>query len=273
MIITNKNNLPSALVNLAEDVRTPVDKQYSTTTILKPTRIILLERRYFDEIEQDVSDMIWLIFGTAVHSVIEAHDKTGMAEMAMEQKIVGDYKLTGKLDLYNEETFSIEDYKTASVWKVKFGDFDDWKKQGLIYSWLIKKLGRYVKFIKFHAILKDWTARDKRLADLKGEFYPDHPVWTYIYEVSQNDILEIEDYILNRFDEIINSERLADDKLPLCTDAERWYTGDKYAVYKKGGVRALRVLDTEQEANDYMANKGGDYIEKRKGENRRCQDY
>ena len=71
MKITNKLNLPKQLVELVDNNYKPTHKQYSCTTILKPTRQIILERRYSNEIEQDVSDMCWMIFGIAVHSVIE----------------------------------------------------------------------------------------------------------------------------------------------------------------------------------------------------------
>ena len=47
--------------------------EYRVTQLLKGIRETILERRHYHEIEQDVSDMIWLLFGTAVHSIIEHH--------------------------------------------------------------------------------------------------------------------------------------------------------------------------------------------------------
>ena len=47
-----------------------------------------------------------------------------------------------------------------------------------------------------------------------------------------------------------------DDELPMCTDEDRWYTGTKYAVYKKvGDARAAYVADTEKDAHNYITNK------------------
>lgn len=273
MIITNKNNLPSALVNLAQDRYEPKEKRYSATTLLNPTRMIILERRYFDKIVVDVSDLVWLIFGTAVHEILESHDKTGYAEIKFEQKVINDYTLVGKIDLYNKADYAIEDYKTASVWKVKFGDFDDWEKQGLIYAWLAMQEGFLVKKIRFHALLKDWTARELRLAKLKGDFYPENSIWTWEHNININEILEIENFINEKLNELIIAEKLPDDKLPLCSPEERWYSGDTFAVMKNGGKRALRVLDNMEDAELYLKNKGGDYISKRIGENRRCKDY
>ena len=182
--------------------------------------------------------------------------------------------LVGKIDLYNKETYTVEDYKTASVWKVKFADFDDWKKQGLMYAWLIRKMeGALVKTIKFHALLKDWTAREKRLANMKGDNYPENAIWTWQYEINENDMMEIENFIYDKFGELMDSDKLPDEFLPLCSKEERWYTGDKFAVYKNGNKKAVRVLETLEDAELYIKAKGGDYIEKRDGENRRCQDY
>ena len=65
--------------------------------------------------------------------------------------------------------------------------FEDWKKQGLMYAWLLRKKGKFVDKLKFYGLLKDWTAREKRLADLKGDFYPETQVYEWCYEISEND--------------------------------------------------------------------------------------
>jgi len=266
MKITNRLNLPSAFVNLASDnEREITPKHYSVTTLLKPTREIILSRRHSDEIVRDVADMIWLIFGTAVHNILEHADKENVVELQMSQELANGYTLTGKCDLYNTETHTIEDYKTASVWKITFGDFEDWKLQGLMYAWLALKTGLVVDSIKFHALLKDWSPGDARR---RGEGYPSHSVWTWEYKVTTSDIIWIETYILDRFAEIIANEN-ADDPV-LCTEKERWNSGTKYAVMKKGRKSALRVLDTLEEAQAYGE---GDYIEEREGSNRKCNDY
>lgn len=274
MEITNKYNLPQALVDLAKkQTFVPSAKTYSATTLLRPTREIILNKRHFNDIEKDASDMINVILGTAVHSLIEKMDKTGFAEIYLKQEIKDGYYLTGKCDLYDEANSTLVDYKTASVWKIQFNDFSDWKKQGLIYAWLLIKQGKLVDKLKFHALLKDWSAREKRLANLKGNFYPEAQVYTWEYKVTTNDLIEIEEFIKAKFDNLILAENLDDDDLPDCGKVDTWYTGDKYAVMKKGNKKALRVFDSMEEAQDYLANKGGDYIEERKGEYRKCQDY
>lgn len=273
MRITNKMNLPAAFVAMAEEQREIVDKTYSCTTLLKPVREIILNRRHDAEIENDVSDMIWLLFGTAAHAILEKHDKTGYAEIVMQHTFENGYTLTGKCDLYNAVAESLEDYKTASVWKVLFSDFEDWRRQGLIYAWLLAKLGKPVKQLKFYALLKDWSARDYKLKKLKGEFYPDCAVWTWQYTLQENDLAEIEEFIINKFDEIIIAESQADSEIKLCEPSDRWNKGDTYAICKNGRKTALRVLDTLEAAKAWQADNGGDYIETRAGEDKRCMDY
>ena len=274
MKITNKYNLPQALVDLIKNSQFGhTEKCYSATTILNPTRFIILNRRHNDEIEIDASQCINQVLGTATHSLIEKFDKTGFAEIYLKEEIRDGYFLTGKCDLYDEVNFALVDYKTANVWKIKFSDFDDWRRQGLIYSWLLIKKGHYVERIRFHALLKDWTAREKRLADMKGEFYPESQVYTYELKITSADLIEIEKFIRDKFDELIEAEKLSDDDLLDCGKKDTWYTGDKFAVYGTNKNKAMRVFDTYEEANDYLNNKGGVEIVARKGEYRRCQDY
>lgn len=274
MKITNKYNLPQALVDLIKNSQFGhTEKCYSATTILNPTRFIILNRRHNDEIEIDASQCINQVLGTATHSLIEKFDKTGFAEIYLKEEIRDGYFLTGKCDLYDEVNFALVDYKTANVWKIKFSDFDDWRRQGLIYAWLLIKKGHYVERIRFHALLKDWTAREKRLADMKGEFYPESQVYTYELKITSADLIEIEKFIRSKFDELIEAEKLSDDDLLDCGKKDTWYTGDKFAVYGTNKNKAMRVFDTYEEANDYLNNKGGVEIVARKGEYRRCQDY
>lgn len=265
MIITNKYNLPQAMVDLVQsDLHDPSDN-YGVTTLLKPTRLILLERRHWNEMEEDVSNMVNVTLGSAVHSLLEKFDKTGFAEMKLQQG-----RLVGVIDLYDKENYTIVDYKTATTTKIMRQDFDDWKKQGLMYAYLLIKAGYYVKALKFHAILKDWSPKEAK----KNNDYPITQIYTWYYQIQSKDLKDIEEFINNKLKDLEKAEKINDDDLPDCKDT--WYTGDKWAVYKKStDTKAQRILDTEQEAKDYIANKldGNGTIEFRKGEHRRCQDY
>lgn len=264
MKITNKNNLPNAFVNIANEQRDIVDKHYSVTTLLKGTREVLLTRRYKNTLETDVSDMIWAIWGTAVHYVLEQADDKNMVELRLKQEIKDGYYLTGRCDLYNKEEFTIEDYKTASVWKIVNDDLEDWRKQGMMYAWLAIKMGWHVEKIKFHALLKDWSPSKAK----RGGNYPQSAIITKEWKVSALDLLDIEEFIKEKFDDLIANEDSLDTELPLCSKEERWGTPTKWAVMKKGRKSAVKLYDEMPNEVEQPY-----YIEKREGEDRKCMDY
>lgn len=268
MIITNNYNLPEVLINSVEETHKPVDKHYSVTTLLKPVRETLLKRRHYDEITQDISDMVWLIFGSAVHKLIEDADKSGFAEFKLEEQILDGYSLTGIVDLYDEEHFTVNDWKTTTVYKILNEEFEDWRKQGLMYAWLLRKRGYHVSKLKFNALLKDWSSKDSKFK----ENYPKHPIYVWEYEVTEMNMQEIESFIKTQIKLIIACEKLADDDLPMCSMEERWNPGDKYAVMRSGRKTAIKICDSKEEAESLIT--GSDiYIETRKGEDKKCDNY
>lgn len=271
MIITNKYNLPQVLIDSIEENHIPVDKHYSVTTLLKPIREILLTRRHYNEITQDISDMVWLIFGSAVHKLIEDADKTGFAEYELAQLIMNDYYLTGICDLYDEANFTVIDWKTTSVWKIIHEEFEDWRKQGLMYAWALRKLGHHVARLKFNAMLKDWSPTD---AKFKSD-YPKHPIFVWKHEITESEMQEIESFIYTQFKLIIACEKLPDNELPMCSQEERWNPGDKYAIMIPGRKTAVKVYNSEEEAKQYNINycDGLGEIQIRKGEDKKCNDY
>lgn len=270
MKITNRLNLPQAFVKMAERDYQYAPNEYRVTSLLKGVRETILERRHESEIEQDASDMIWLLFGTAVHSVLE-HQEEGdsqIKETRLKMPVDG-YILSGQFDLYDAETKTITDYKTCSAWKVVFGDYSDWRKQLLIYAYMMKYAGFPVEHGEIVALMKDHSKRDAKFK----EGYPKFPVEKITFEFTEQDFAEIEAFLLDKFVEIKKCERLPDDELPVCTQEERFNSGDKYAVMKKGRKTAMRVLDSAEEAEKWMNENGGDSIEVRPGEDKKCADY
>lgn len=270
MIITNKYGLPQAFVEMAQRDYTYAPNEYRVTSLLKGIRETILERRHDAEIERDVSDMIWMLFGTAVHSILERQQERDEEIKETRVKIpIGNYVLSGQFDLYNAETRTITDYKTASVWKVLFGDYKDWHRQTLIYAYMMRSIGFPANKAEIVAMLKDHSKRD---AKYKAD-YPQLPVKKVCFDFTGKDFDEIEKWLIDKFMEIQRAEQLPDDELPLCTPEERFNSGDKYAVMKKGRKTALRVLDSHEEAEKWMADNGGDFIETRPGEDKKCLDY
>ena len=244
--------------------------RYSATALLKGIREVILERRHGDEIEQDVSDMIWMLFGTAVHSILEnqAEGATELKETYVEMPI-GDYKVSGRFDLYDAATQTITDYKTCSVWKVVHKDFEDWKKQLLIYAAIMNYTGFPVKHGQIVAMMKDHSKSKAKF----DPTYPQFPVLQIRFNFSDTDFEQINAFIRDRLKQIATAEKLPDDELPICTPEERFNSGDKFAVMKKGRKTALKVCGSADEANKYLDTRGGDSVEYRPGEDKKCKDY
>lgn len=271
MIITNKYNLPQSFVEMAKEEHEVKEKEYRVTSLLKGVRETILFRRHHQDIEKDVSDMIWLLFGKAVHNILENQQETDteLKEERVKAKI-GDYTISGQFDLYCEEEKKITDYKTASVWKIIYQDYKDWRKQLLIYAWIMRQYGFEVKEGEVVALLKD---HQKSKAKYDSN-YPQLPVYKKTFKFSEEDFLIIETWLYMTFNLIEESEKLQDNELPICTEAERFNSGGKYAVMKTGRKTALKVFDDAEEAEKWMSeNNKGDYIEYRPGEDKKCQDY
>lgn len=268
MITTNKMNMPAAFVNFVSNVRHNAPGTLSATTLLQGDKQIVLYDRHFDELEQDAADLVWATFGTAFHSVMERSEDEAFKEEAFEVP-VGEWKVTGRVDRYDLEKEILEDWKTASVWKVIYGDFKDWKAQGLTYAWLMKQSGLNVKRCRFVALLKDHSKTDaKRKPD-----YPQKPVFIYEFDVTDADLEATEARIRAKIESVTEAYKKADDEIAPCTPEERWETATKYAVMKPGRKTAVKVCDSKEDAELFSKTQSGTYIEERKGESKKCQDY
>lgn len=273
-MLTNVNNLPQPLVDAVTREYEYKDKQYSVTSLLKGTCQTILERRHKDEIVQDVSDMVWLLFGNAVHKVLEEAQET--ADQIKENKLVievGDgYKLSGIFDLYDAKEKEVTDYKTASVWKVQFNDWDDYRNQLLMYAYMLRSIGFECDKGKIVAFLKDHS---KTKASVDSS-YPQLPVHVQKYDFTDEDIESIKQFINTKFEDIKKCELLKDEELPPCSEKERWHKDDTYAVMKEGRKTAIKVCQSKEQAENYMNENALDnkhFIEFREGKDGRCEDY
>lgn len=277
MRFTNALNLPQPFVSAAESDHRYTPKRYSATAVMKGVREAILQRRHDEEIEQDVADMVWAIFGTAVHAILEnaQETETQLKENYIVVDMPNGYQLSGIFDLYDDSTGTVTDYKTASSWKVVFGDYSDWRKQTLIYCWMLRQIGFDAHRGEIVAILKDHSKRD---AKFKPD-YPKHPVKRIAWDFTDEEVEACGEWLKARFVDIEKAEALEDAALPLCTDEERWAKPAKYAVMKKGRKTAVRLYDIKGDAYQRAAgenrNTKGEpfYVEERPGEDSKCLNY
>nr|DAU49760.1 MAG TPA: Exonuclease [Caudoviricetes sp.] len=272
MKLTNELNLPQPFVDAATSDYQYTDKRYSVTSVLNGTREAILQRRHSEEIETDVSEMVWAIFGSAVHKILEQSEETAdqLKENWLSVEVQNGYELSGIFDLYDDATGTVTDYKTATVWKFIYKEFDDWRTQCLAYVWLLRKIGFNARRGEIVGMLKDHS-KTKAKTD---HTYPQHPVQRIAWNFTDKDLEGFENWLKAKFEEIEQSEKLSDDDLPLCSDVERWHKPDKYAVMKEGRKTAVKLYDSEEEANARVEAEGkGFYVEHRKGEDSKCLNY
>ena len=144
MIITNKLCLPQPFVDAASSDYVYLPKRYSVTTVLnKGVMQMMLERRYADKITEDAADLVWAIFGTAVHSILENSKETDtqIKENKISVPVGNGYTISGIFDLYDDASGTVVDYKTTSAWKIVHNELDDYRMQILAYAWMLRQIG------------------------------------------------------------------------------------------------------------------------------------
>lgn len=269
MKVTNRLHLPEAFVKAVSIERHNKAGCYSATTLNKGTKEIILQERHWDEFTVDAADSVWATFGTAVHAIMEKYEDGNFHEEAFDIA-VSKSRVTGVVDSYDMERGIINDWKTASVYKVMKADFSDWYKQGLAYAWLLKQNGLEVRRCRFIALLKDYSMTKAKT----DHTYPQSPVFVYEFEVTPEELEQTGERIAAKVKAIEAAEKQADDDIEPCTAEERWADGEKWAVMKNGRKSAVRVFDTEIDAENCAGELGNShYVEHRPAVSRKCGDY
>lgn len=259
--LTNKYDLPKSLVNAASKFKySKGAAEYSVTTLIDSPRIALLKARHESELTEDISDNMFRLLGSALHLLVEKNaDETEQSEERLFTTVDGT-TISGGVDIQHEaggQTI-IGDYKVTSAYAVMSGK-PEWENQLNCYAYLVEKeKGIKPTALYIYAVIRDWTARK-----LSENNYPVAPVvkipinlWTFEKR---------ESYIRRR----VAAHKMADEDTQ-CTDADRWLTPTKWAVIKGGQKRALRVLQTPEEAADVCKKNPGSRIERREGNAIRC---
>lgn len=273
MIITNKYNLPQTLVNVVK--RPQYSKggaHLSVTEMMGSPKISILRRKYDEQIETDVSDMIYSMAGTALHNILEkGADKNHVVEERLYAEFDG-WNISGAIDLQivTDDGIEINDYKNVGVWSVQ-NPKPEWEEQLNVYAWLVEKLkGAPITGLKIIAFLRDFSARESKTRanyPKSGVVAIDIPVWS---------MERREEYIRERI-HAHSEARFAEETgavLPPCTSAEMWEKDPVYAVKKEGAVRAKSLHESMEEAEEALEKLGkGFYIETRRGERTRCENF
>jgi hypothetical protein len=255
MKLTNKFNLPDPIVNAVQNQGyTPGSSDITVTQLIQPPLIRKLRIEHDNDIEEDASDRVWALFGTAVHHLLEMAYKgrTARVEERVYAEVLG-WKLGGAFDVL--EGSSLSDYKVTSVYSSD-GKIE-WERQLNVLRWLLHKNGTEVTKLSITAIFRDWRPREAQ----KNPEYPRRPIMTL--PVRMWTLEEAEAYVIER----IALHQLAEP--PICTDEERWTQPEQWALMKKGGKRAIKLYPSQEGVT-----LGTDqFWEHRPATYRRCEDY
>lgn len=279
MKVTNVMGLPKPFVEAATSDHEYTEGRYSVTDVLGGTCEAILKRRHADDIEEDVSDRVWAILGTAVHEILrqaeasESQIQENWLSVQLEGLASG-YELSGIFDLYDDSTGTVTDYKNAGTIKWQRQDFEDYRMQTLLYCWLLQQIGFAAWNGEIVMILRDWSKGKAKF----DKDYPQKQVQRVSFHFSEKDMEEAEEFVYMWFIAVKHEEALPDDCLEPCTPEQRWHRPDKYAVIKDGNKRATRVLDDPDEASalcDELSEKTGKphHVEVRVGGDAKCESY
>ena len=267
MKLTNKYGLPETVVKaLTRSEYTKGESNRSITQIIDSPRVRILRQENWENMEEDVSEKMWAVLGSAAHKMFEeTGDENHLTEERLYTEVEG-WVISGAIDVQRieEDGITVIDYKTTSVWSVILGK-KEWEYQLNCYAYLVRHAkGQKVKSLKVIAILRDWRAKDAE----QKEDYPKAPIVEIdvpLWSDQEQDAYVHERVALHQEAEF---QRLTGAELPECSDSERWAKSDIWAVKKIGNKRAIKLYDNEEEAKANLL--AGQEIEFRRGEPTRC---
>jgi hypothetical protein len=244
----------------------------SVTQLLNSPKIVALTKKFEDEIEQDASDMVWSIFGSAVHNILEhGKDENHIVEQRIHKEYEG-WHISGAIDLQivNNAGIDVKDYKTTTIWAV-MNEKVEWEIQLNIYAGLVEDVKQIpVTSVGIVAIIRDWNRRESTTR----EGYPEAPIKELPIRLWSKE--ERDTFISNRI-ALHSACEFAietDGDLPDCTPDEMWEKPTVWAVKKIGNKRAHSLYDTPELAISAMTDLGDNYdVEVRKGERTRCINF
>ena len=272
MELTNKHNLPKPIVSAVSNDQYWNPADIGTTTLISPPRIRVLKKR--NHLTEDVSDLIYPLCGNNTHAILERiTDINCLKEWRFYLDVFG-WLISGQIDLYEYDTRTLSDYKLTSMWSFIHGAKPEHIAQMNINKYLIEK-SPYKDFLPIEKlqivmIFRDWS---KIKASYDASYLQsqvgvqDIPIWP---------VEIVEQYVFMRVLLHQEAEETPSDELLECTQEERWEKPTKYAVMKKGRKSAIRVLDENYIAEQYIEDNNLDdkhYIDVRKGESTRCKHY
>lgn len=308
MQFTNKDHVPLPLaVWLAHsDYDFEADSYaISATSLLKPTRQIVLERRCTNS-TADLMDMLAATYGSTLHAGIEKAwlsyklpqtlTSIGLSPTMVEKVIINPsepreedinvyleqrtekevklslssivWNVSGKFDIVVNG--HLYDNKSTSVWTYIFKSrVDDYIKQCSIYRWLNPEIITE-DFFSINYIFTDWSKTDAAKRSKDG--YPQKRLMEVTYPLLS--LEETEHMIKSKLEEVTKYLEIDQEYLPRCPDAELWRGDTKYKYYSDSSKitgKCTKAFNSKTEAYDYRNQKGKGIVLEILGEPKRCK--
>jgi len=280
-MILNKYNLPQAIVRAYEQHQYQLQGDINCTSLIGPPQIFQLEQRHAEEIDVDIMDQAFSLFGTAIHGVLERASQTpihrqmhvlidkavqdmqnhGLGEVLNEYipritNLMKNFFNAPRKQIYREKTFTA----TVNGWTlsgtpdyIEDCTLDDYK---VCRAWAVKA-GAKTEW-EHQANVNAWLAgqdgvhidqlrvvaflRDwSPFEAMKDSRYPQQEIQVLPVTRRSNDV--IHSYIHARIVLHQMAMQQPDEKLPECTAEERWEKPECWAVTKiqKNGNFANRA--------------------------------
>jgi hypothetical protein len=232
---------------------------YSVTTLLDPPRVVLLNKRHAHKVALYVQELIHSYCGTAVHEYTEKMlnlrypgGKTFKCEERL-RTVILDRKISGAYDFLYLPKLRLYDLKTTSTWKAVFGDKEDWTKQQNMYRLLyFQKYKHKLESLRIFTVYRDWSLANKFRS---GKDYPAERCMEYRLPLLP--LHEVNTYMHDRVQVMIDNENVADDDLPRCSLEDMWCDPDVVAVKSTRLKKAVRLLSSMEAAKNFV----GKYLE------------
>lgn len=261
------------------------DNSISVTTLLKPTKEIILSHRVPPNTQSaDVSGLIASRYGTCIHNGLEAAWLSPKLKQTLQQlgypkriyedvrinpevvdedyfnvfieqrvtKEINGFKVNGKYDLIVDGT--VEDLKTTSTYSyIKSVNDRKYELQGGLYRWLNPdKVTEDT--MKIHFVFTDWS----KLELLKRpKVYPPLRIMTKEFKCMSP--TDAHTWLVKKLLELSRYWESPQKDLPICTPKDLWQDDPVYKYYLSGDTtgRATAVCKTPAEADRKRREKGG----------------
>lgn len=265
-MITNVTNLPAPVHQaICNHLYSSGGADISCTALIDPPQIFALKRKHSDEIVEDCADMLYALFGTMVHRVLEQAEVDGaVTEKRLFADVLG-WTVSGQFDLLHDGVLS--DYKMSSVWEWIYGLKQTRIDQLNVLAWLCRRNGHHVNKLEVCFLFRDWSKTKAKF----DPSYPQHQIATMAVELWSDS--QAQEYVETRVR--LHQAALEGDYEP-CSDEDRWAKPTTYAVMKTGRKSALKLCQSQDEADAWMADnadKKATHIDVRPGEQTRCENY